>query len=253
MTAFLKIDRCMACQQDKPWEWVPVISLGGKPLAGTGVWRSPLINGRCNSCEAYHREQFRLQQRELALRNSLIQLLGGTRPYREFTFERFRVAPGNQLAFTRAKAFRPKSDNLYLWGACGVGKTHLSSAISRERRAEGFTVAIVTLAQLVRRSRMKDPEQEQAAIDYWSNVGVLIVEELGQSSDTAYSRQILQEILDRRAFQDRGGLIATSRCSLDSLAQRSGDDAIASRLAGMCLVTEIRGNDARLSRRSMTQ
>jgi hypothetical protein len=60
MTAFLKIDRCRVCQKDWPWEWVPPLPLGGKPLAGTGVWRSALIDGCCVSCtESIERERRR--------------------------------------------------------------------------------------------------------------------------------------------------------------------------------------------------
>src|SRR2546425_1819460 len=97
MTAFLKIDHCKFCHQERSWEWVPPIPLGGKPLAGTGVWRSQLSDGLCPKCVAAMEANRRKEQQAEALRERLIQLLGGEKPYREFTLERYQVTPGNQL------------------------------------------------------------------------------------------------------------------------------------------------------------
>src|SRR5438093_147144 len=101
MTAFLKIDECKVCHQDIPWEWVPALLLGGKPLAGTGVWHSQLTDGQCPACMAALELRRQNDQRALTKRNDLIQLLGGEKPYREFTFERFKVTPGNRFAYEK--------------------------------------------------------------------------------------------------------------------------------------------------------
>jgi DNA replication protein DnaC len=55
---------------------------------------------------------------------------------------------------------------------------------------------------------------------------VLLLDDLGTGQETAYSRQILQEILDGRDFQDRPGLVVTSSYSLDGLAQKMGHDHV---------------------------
>jgi DNA replication protein DnaC len=249
MTAFLKIDECKACHRKIPWEWVPAILLSGKPLSGTGVWRSSLSEGECPACIAASEVRRRNEQREIAHRRSLIRFLGGEKPYREFTFERFKVTPGNRLAYERAFHFDPATENLYLWGPCGVGKTHLAYAVARRCIEETLAVTLVRPGQLSRKTRMKDPEQEQAAIDELVSADALLLDDLGMGPDTAYSRQILQEILDGRDFQDRAGLVITSKYSLSDLACKMNDDTIASRLAGMCSVIEIRGSDGRLANR----
>src|SRR5947207_86864 len=123
MTAFLKIDDCKACRRALPWEFVPTVPVGGKTLAGTGVWRSQLTGGVCPDCLAALETQRQNAQCALAMRRELVQLLGGEKPFREFTFERFEITPGNQFAYERCKSFNPAADNLYLWGPCGVGKT----------------------------------------------------------------------------------------------------------------------------------
>jgi len=247
MTAFLKIDDCNACLRSLPWEWVPAVLLNGKPLAGTAVWRSQLIDGRCHACRDAMALKRQNEQRACALREGLIQLLGGEKPYREFTFERYQVTADNRLAYERSKHFNPAAENLYLWGPCGVGKTHLAYAAVRRALEETLTVAILCAFQVSRRVRMKEPASEQAAVDEFSSAEVLVLDDLGTGPDTAFTRQILQEILDARDFNDRGGLVVTSRYSLNGLAAKFNDDAIPSRLAGLCRVLEIRGSDQRLA------
>jgi DNA replication protein DnaC len=248
MTAFLKIDTCKDCHRAIPWEWSPVILFGTKALAGTGIWHSQLIDGQCPACVTAHEAQRKKEQRDLAIRRDLVHLLGGEKPYREFTFERYRVTPENQLAYHRCKNFNPANENLYLWGACGVGKTHLAYAIARTCFEETLSTTILQAYQLSRKVRMKEPDQEQSAINELACTEILLLDDLGAGPDTAFSRQILQEILDRRDFNDRDGLLVTSKYSLDDLAAKLADDSIPSRLGGMCQVIEVNGIDRRQSK-----
>ena len=227
---------------------MPAVFVNGKPIAGTGVWRSQLIQGRCHACQEALDLQRQNEKRDLALRRKLVQLLGGEKPYREFTFERYHVTPANQLAFGGCKHFDPGTDNLYLWGPCGVGKTHLAYAAARQCFEKASSVAMVRAYQLSRHVRLKGPEHEQEAIQELVVAGVLVIDALGIGSHTPYSRQLLQEIMDNRDFADRGGLIVTSPYSLGDLADQMDDDSISSRLAGMCRLIEIKGPDHRLRR-----
>lgn len=249
MTAFLKIDNCKACHKALPWDWIPAVLLNGKPLAGTGVWRSQLTEGLCAACGTAREAERQKAEHALAIRAGLIQLLGGQKPYRDFTFDRYRVLPGNRLGFEKSKQFSPATENLYLWGPCGVGKTHLAYAAARRAFEETLSVAILLASQVSRKVRMKDPASEQAAIDDLARADVLVLDDLGTGSDTAFSRQVLQEILDARDFADRAGLVITSPYSLDDLAGKLAGDSIPSRVAGMCSVVEIRGPDVRLTMR----
>ena len=246
MTAFLKIDDCTSCQRTLPWEWTPAIFFGGKPLAGTGVWGSQLMDGLCPACLAAEEARRETERRTLTIRQALTQLLGGEKACREFTFERYKVAPGNQRAYERSKNFNPAADNLYLWGPCGVGKTHLAYAVARQCFEESVTVTVLPAYQISRRFRMKDPQQEQAGIDELALVEVLVLDDLGVGPDTAFSRQILQEFLDARDFRDRAGLVITSKYSLADLAAKLNEDTIPSRIAGMCQVVEVGGIDHRI-------
>ena len=94
---------------------------------------------------------------------------------------------------------------------------------------------------------MKAPEEEQALVDHLARVPVLVLDDFGIGTETAYFRQVLQEIIDARAAHERGGLVVTSNYSLNGIAAKSGHDAIPSRLAAMCEVIEITGIDRRLA------
>src|SRR5579871_1770456 len=74
MTAFLKIDECQSCQRSLPWEWVPALLLNGKPLAGTGVWRSQLIERRCPACQAALERAHEKEKRVRERRGELVEL-----------------------------------------------------------------------------------------------------------------------------------------------------------------------------------
>jgi len=244
-----KAEICVRCQTEVSLEWVPIVHGAGKPLAGTGQWRSRLIDGRCSVCSEKAKADIESHQKQMSRRLRLIALGGGEKPYREFRFESYDVTPANELAFARVRAFNPSRDNLYLWGPCGVGKTHLAFAIARRFCEEGRTVEFLRPPQLMRRVRLKDPSDEQQAIDRVVRADVFVLDDLGIGNDTGYARQIFQEILDGRDYAYRAGLVVTSKYSLDALAAKLDDDTISSRLAGICRVTEVGGSDHRVIRR----
>ena len=248
MTAFLRIDQCRGCQRSLPWEFVPAVVINGKTLAGTGCWRSQLVVGLCPACSAVKGVEQRKQERSAALRKDLIQLLGGEKPYREFTFENFEVVPENRAAYEAAKRFKPSCEGLYLWGASGVGKTHLAWAIVRTCFESGVSIAIQRACQISRNFRMKEPSDEQAAVLEMVDAEVLVIDDFGAGAVSAYTRQLVQEILDSRDFADKAGLIVTSRFSLEGLAAYLNDDSIPSRLAALCDVVTAGGRDRRLRR-----
>jgi DNA replication protein DnaC len=246
MSAFLKIDRCAGCQRELSWEWVPPVEVGGRTLPGTGVWRSSLVDELCAGCAEARAAVTARSAQARTKRERLVALLGGMKPFREFTFERFKVHAGNRAAFESALHFDPDLRNLYLWGASGVGKTHLAYAIARRAFWMGRSVTVTTPGRLIRTLRMKPPEEEQRAIDAVVFPHVVVLDGLGRGGDTPYTRQILHKTLDARDFQDRRGLVVTSRLPPTQLVHSCGDDGVASRLAGMCRVVQVKGIDGRL-------
>lgn len=230
-------------------DWMPPIACGPRTLPGTGIWRSNLTDGLCPNCWANDREKIADTQKARALQLRLLELLGGEKPLREYRFESFTRTKENDPAFSRASAFGSTRENLYLWGPCGTGKTHLAGALARKACESGLTVEFLRPPKLIRRVRRLDPDDEDRAIQKIVRADVFVLDDMGIGRDTAYARQVFQEILDGRDSADRNGLVVTSKYSLDDLARKLGDDAIPSRLAGMCRVIHIPGPDWRLAKR----
>lgn len=141
MTTSPASDACFSCRKKFSWEWIPAVTVNVRTLPGTGGWRSPLIDGFCDRCRAVRASQGdkdRLQQKVLLL-------MGGEMALREFTLERFRPTPGSQVAFDATQSFNPDRDNLYLWGPCGVGKSHLAHVLARRACEDGRMATIVSL------------------------------------------------------------------------------------------------------------
>lgn len=200
----------------------------------------------CPSCDQAKQITVIAAQSAHELERRLIAGLGGIKPYREFTFARYDITAGNRIAFTRSRSFDASKEGLYLWGPCGVGKTHLAYAAARKPLEQNYSVEILTLPKLIRKVRMKEPREEQELIDRFSTTDVLLLDDLGVGNETLYARQILQEVLDARDFSGRRGLLITSKYSLDGLANKLNDDTIPSRLAGSCSVVEVAGRDRRV-------
>ena len=238
MSAFLKLDRCRDCKAEVAWEWVPPVNLAGRVLAGTGVWRSALTDGRCPKCADGHAQAVYRQARSEELRTRFVEMVGEL-PYREFTFERFRIHAANKQTFEQVKAFDPSRVNLYLWGNSAAGKTHLATAILRSWFGLG-TGVFTTCARLIRKLRMRPPEEEQRILDECCSAFVLVLDDFSSRESTPFFRRVLSEVLDRRRYRGRGGLVVTSPESLDVYTRNSGDRATASRLRALCVERELR-------------
>jgi len=160
------------------------------------------------------------------------------------TWATFQKTPDNQRAFMAAKDFKPTDDNLFLWGPCGVGKTHLLAALLHDYPRAKFISAI----ELSRQFRKLDPETERALLKEFREVEILAVDDIGVGRATEFSNQILYEIIEARIRWGKNGLILTTNYSPEALAEKMGDDRLASRLAGLCRVIEIKGEDWRLKK-----
>lgn len=205
-------------------------------------------SGHCFICYENRRKNERAQAFEQERASVMAAKLGGYKAL-SFTYESFVVAEGNQDAFDAASGFDFQTDNLYLFGACGTGKTHLACMVAREAIEKHLRAEYIQPGRLLRRVRGKTGAEEQAEIDRLAGLDVLVLDDLGAEKDTEYAIQILYEVVDGRVMSYRNGLVITSNLPLPELARKLGDDRLPSRLAGLCKVIEITGNDWRLTAR----
>lgn len=162
-------------------------------------------------------------------------------PFEKFTLEKFERLPSNTEALQLATGFDPEKINLFLWGCCGGGKTHLGTAIVRRQVEKGVRVSHQPVAELLRGFRALEGYVEQEKIVAFSRIPVLGWDDLGRGNLSEFGHEILCEIIDKRLMNYRHGLIVTSNLSPDQLVKKFQDDRLVSRLVGMCKVVHMEG------------
>ena len=100
---------------------------------------------------------------------------------------------------------------------------------------------------MVLRNTFKDKSEqsETEIINNLSEANILILDDLGAEKSSEFALQSLYVIIDQRYSEIRPTII-TSNLSLGEIAEKVGD-RIASRIAGMCKVIELKGKDRRLA------
>ena len=139
----------------------------------------------------------------------------------------------------------------YFFGTVGTGKTYNLYAILRLFRASwpidetSFWNVPCILAKF-KAMYDKHDEGEEAITNYLETKGVLFLDDLGGEKQTEWSVDIIYRLLNHRLENKKPTYIA-SNLSLKELADKYGD-RVASRIAGMCEVIKVDGEDKRLNK-----
>ncbi|MGN0967916.1 MAG: ATP-binding protein [Oscillospiraceae bacterium] len=144
-------------------------------------------------------------------------------------------------------------DNLYLYGAPGLGKTFLSACIARVVSENGFSVVYDTAGNVFTafesQKFSKDEEDARDAreeINRYLNCDLLILDDLGSEMTTALVQATLYTLLNTRLTAGRRTVIS-SNLTPDQVRSRYTPQ-IASRLEGEFRALPFFGSDIRLSR-----
>jgi len=200
-------------------------------------WSKLKENGECYDCGEKAEKD---AEKKSLMMKQVRKLFGSERNFEKLSFENFTAFDGLEPAIKTAKEFSPDKDNLYLWGAPGMGKTHLAFSILREALLAGRKVDKLTMREMINRFRMTKPEEEAAQIEDMVGVEVLVIDDMGKAANSDFALNILTDILDKRSLVERYGLVITSNLFIGDLARQSGDDRLSSRITGMCKVIEVR-------------
>lgn len=148
---------------------------------------------------------------------------------------------------------------IYLFGESGTGKTHVAYTIAQwmaDRRIKARFHKITDLLRLIR----QDYNPTKGLVDLDNTAigkllffdGLLVIDDLGAEKVTAWTLETLYTIIDKR-YEEKWVTVITSNYSLDQLQARlaiDGDtetsDRICSRIAGMCEVVKLGGEDRRI-------
>ena len=149
-----------------------------------------------------------------------------------------------------AHGFGRHARNLLLFGAPGLGKTHLSAAIAREVSEKGFSVVYDTAAHIFERFEIQKFGREEDAendVERILNCDLLILDDLGTEMTTAFVQSALYQIINTRLMEKHSTIINTN-LTPDKLAQRYTPQ-IASRIEGEYQLLAFVGEDIRKLKR----
>lgn len=191
----------------------------------------------------------------------------GAQSFESFNFEyysRERRAEQNLSPYQRmeknydtcrdyANEFSPRSGNLLLSGAPGLGKTFLSASIARVVSEAGHSVVYDTASHIFARfeaqkfERGEEDDGAQEDVARYLRCDLLIVDDLGTEMTTAFVQSALYQLVNTRLMNNRKTIISTNLNPAE-LGARYGA-AIRSRLEGEYRILPFFGEDIRKLKR----
>ena len=219
------------------------------PLCGDTGYR----NGKM--CRCLRRYYAREQQKELSRMLDL-----GSQSFDTFSLEwypdRYDTAQGcvprqhmemvYDVCADYAHQFAKRPGNLLLFGAPGLGKTHLSAAIAREVSGEGFSVVYDTAGHVFERFETQKFSREETAesdVERVLSCDLLILDDLGTEMTTAFVQSALYQIVNIRLMERLSTILSTNLTPGD-IARRYSPQ-IASRIEGEYQILPFVGEDIR--------
>ena len=171
------------------------------------------------------------------------------RKYQELNFENFSIDLNNKNAVKMANDYINKnkdkilSNGLIIMGESGVGKTHLAAAIANKLIQNDKIVLmgrLTTLLDMIKETFRDNTKSENELIELYSNVDMIIIDDLGTEKISSWALEKLYTIIQNR-FENGLPIIITTRFDKKGLISRfsySNDqdliDATISKLYQMC-------------------
>ena len=150
-----------------------------------------------------------------------------------------------------AKDFSKDTYRNYLfYGATGLGKTHLSTAIAKDVIDRGFDVLYVTANTMIEDFAAKrfgnGGAEATNDLDRYASTDLLIIDDLGTEVANQFSSSCLYDIINTRMNCHRSTIISTNLTKED--IQKRYWDRIASRIFGDYIPVPFLGNDIRMQK-----
>ena len=145
-----------------------------------------------------------------------------------------------------AHHFGRRPENLLLFGAPGLGKTHLSAAIAREVSGKGCSVVYDTAGHIFGQFEQQKFAREEEADGHVERVlscDLLILDDLGSEMTTVFVQSALYEIVNTRLLERRSTIISTNL--MPGELGRRYTAQIASRIQGEYTLLPFVGEDIR--------
>jgi len=145
-----------------------------------------------------------------------------------------------------------QNKGVFICGSQGTGKTVMACSIAiehmkQEKKAKFKSVPAIVME--LQDSFKKDSNEDSAyeKLKKLAKIEVLILDDLGAEKMTDFVRQSLYYLINEREQWDRTTII-TSNYTLEDIGNNL-DSRLASRIAGMCEICNMKGSDRRISGR----
>ena len=171
------------------------------------------------------------------------------RKFQNLNFENFNSNSENELAIAIAKDYVNKNitdsdaNGLIIMGESGLGKTHLAASIAN-KLIENDKIVLMgrlsTLLDMIKETFKDNTKSENELIELYSNVDMIIIDDLGTEKISNWALEKLYTIIENRN-ENRLPIIITTRFDKQGLIERFSKcqdeqlvDAIISKLYQMC-------------------
>lgn len=171
------------------------------------------------------------------------------RKFQNLNFENFNSNSENKIAIAIAKDYVNKNitsantNGLIIMGESGVGKTHLAASIANKLIENDKIVLmgrLTTLLEMIKETFKDNTKSENELIELYSNVDMIVIDDLGTEKISNWSLEKLYTIIENRN-ENRLPIIITTRFDKQGLIERFSKcqdeqlvDAIISKLYQMC-------------------
>ena len=169
--------------------------------------------------------------------------------FQNLNFENFNINSGNEIAVKVANDYTNKcitkvqTKGLIITGESGLGKTHLAASIANKLIENDKIVLIgrlTTLLDMIKETFRDNTKSENELIELYSNVDMIIIDDLGTEKISQWALEKLYTIIQNRN-ENRLPIIITTRFDKQGLIERFSQsqdeqlvDAIISKLYQMC-------------------
>ena len=169
--------------------------------------------------------------------------------FQNLNFENFNINSGNEKAVKVANDYTNKcitkvqTKGLIMTGESGLGKTHLAASIANKLIENDKIVLmgrLTTLLDMIKETFRDNTKSENELIELYSNVDMIIIDDLGTEKISQWALEKLYTIIENRN-ENRLPIIITTRFDKQGLIERFSQsqdeqlvDAIISKLYQMC-------------------
>ena len=209
----------------------------------------------CNKAQEYWKkideQQYETEKRKhfRDIINKLYKQNYVGRKFQNLNFENFNINSGNEIAVKVANDYTSKcitkkqTKGLIITGESGLGKTHLAASIANKLIKNGKIVLmgrLTTLLDMLKETFRDNTKSENELIELYSNVDMIIIDDLGTEKISNWALEKLYTIIQNR--NEKGlPIIITTRFDKQGLIERLSQsqdeqlvDAIISKLYQMC-------------------